>query len=78
MSKESNALGTKIHEELEASLKPKQKRGFAVISPERLRAISSLGGTAAHVKGVAHEWSREEAAEAGRKGGRAAHARRGA
>lgn len=51
----------------------KQKRGFAVISPERLRAISRLGGMAAHQRGTAHEWSREEAVEAGRKGGRAAH-----
>lgn len=33
------------------------------------RAISSKGGKAAHAKGTAHEWTSEEAQEAGRKGG---------
>jgi general stress protein YciG len=33
------------------------------------REIASKGGKAAHAKGTAHEWSREEAREAGRKGG---------
>jgi general stress protein YciG len=49
----------------------KARRGFAAMSPERQREIASQGGRAAHVQGVAHEWSREEAKEAGRKGGRA-------
>lgn len=44
------------------------------ITPDRQRAISSLGGKAAHAKGTAHEFTSEEAAEAGRKGGRAAWA----
>jgi general stress protein YciG len=35
------------------------------------REIASRGGRAAHQKGTAHEFSSEEAAEAGRKGGRA-------
>ena len=39
------------------------------------REIASKGGKAAHAQGTAHEWSREQAREAGRKGG-LAHARR--
>jgi general stress protein YciG len=38
---------------------------------EKQRAIARLGGKAAHQKGTAHEWTREEAIAAGRKGGRA-------
>jgi general stress protein YciG len=44
-------------------------RGFAAMDPERQKKIASEGGRAAHKQGVAHEWSREEAREAGRKGG---------
>ena len=51
--------------------KLKAKRGFAAMSPERQRQIASQGGRAAHVQGVAHQWSKEEAKEAGRKGGKA-------
>ena len=40
------------------------------------REIASKGGKAAHVKGSAHEWSSEEAREAGRKGGMASHRRK--
>ncbi len=40
------------------------------------REIASKGGKAAHEKGTAHEWSSEEAREAGRKGGLASHRRR--
>lgn len=36
---------------------------------ERQREISSKGGKAAHEKGTAHEFTPDEAAEAGRKGG---------
>ncbi len=53
--------------------KPRRPRGFAAMSPERVREISRLGGKAAHQKGVAHEFTREEAQAAGRKGGLAAH-----
>ena len=44
-------------------------RGFASMDPQRQREIASEGGRAAHRQGVAHEWSSEEAREAGRKGG---------
>jgi general stress protein YciG len=38
---------------------------------DRQREIASKGGRAAHEKGTAHEFSSEEAREAGRKGGQA-------
>lgn len=44
-------------------------RGFAAMDPEKQRSIASEGGRAAHRQGVAHEWSSDEAREAGRKGG---------
>ena len=40
------------------------------------REIASKGGKAAHQKGTAHEWTSEDAREAGRKGGMASHRRR--
>jgi general stress protein YciG len=54
----------------------KSRRGFAAMSPERQREIASQGGRAAHQQGVAHEWSAEEAREAGKKGGQASGKRR--
>ena len=47
------------------------RRGFAAIEPARHREIASQGGHAAHEKGTAHEFSADEAREAGRKGGQA-------
>ena len=44
-------------------------RGFASMDPERQRQIASEGGRAAHASGNAHEFTSEEAREAGRKGG---------
>ena len=46
-----------------------QDRGFASMNPDKQREIASKGGRAAHEKGTAHEWTREQAREAGRKGG---------
>jgi general stress protein YciG len=46
-------------------------RGFASMDPQRQREIASQGGRAAHEKGTAHEFTSEEAREAGRKGGQA-------
>ena len=46
-------------------------RGFAGMTPEKRREISSKGGKAAHAKGVGHEFTSEEARAAGRKGGAA-------
>lgn len=46
-------------------------RGFANMDKVKQREIASKGGRAAHQKGTAHEWTPEEAREAGRKGGQA-------
>lgn len=46
-------------------------RGFASMDPEKQREIASKGGKAAHEQGTAHEFTSEEAREAGRKGGEA-------
>lgn len=54
----------------------KTKRGFAIMKSERQRKIASQGGKAAHRKGVAHEWSKEEAKQAGIRGASAAGYRR--
>ena len=47
----------------------KSRRGFASMDRERQKEIASKGGRAAHAKGTAHEWSSNEARQAGRKGG---------
>jgi len=44
------------------------KQGFASMDRERVSAIASKGGKAAHHKGTAHEWTSEEARRAGLKG----------
>ena len=49
------------------------KRGFASMERDRQREIASKGGKLAHLRGMAHEWTPEEAREAGRKGGAASH-----
>ena len=48
-------------------------RGFASMDEDKQREIASQGGKAAHEKGTAHEFSSEEAREAGRKGGQNSH-----
>jgi len=48
-------------------------RGFASMDDDKQREIASQGGKAAHEKGTAHEFSSEEAREAGRKGGQNSH-----
>jgi uncharacterized protein len=52
-------------------------RGFASMDRDRQREIASKGGRAAHEKGTAHEWTSEEAREAGRRGGLKSQRRRG-
>ena len=47
------------------------RRGFASMDADKQRRIASKGGRAAHEKGTAHEFTPEEAREAGRKGGEA-------
>lgn len=60
-----------MHENERQEQQQKSRRGFAAMSPERQREIASQGGRAAHQQGVAHEWSKDEAREAGKKGGHA-------
>ena len=55
---------------------PKQRRGFAVMDPTLVSQLAQRGGKAAHRAGTAHEFTREEARIAGRKGGQATHAKR--
>jgi uncharacterized protein len=50
-------------------------RGFAAMDEAKQREIASKGGKAAHAKGTAHEFTSEQAAQAGSKGGKAAHAK---
>lgn len=52
-----------------------EDRGFASMDRTKQREIASKGGKAAHRKGAAHEWTSDEAREAGRKGGLAARQR---
>jgi general stress protein YciG len=54
----------------------KEDRGFASMDRSKQREIASKGGKAAHQKGTAHEWTSDEAREAGRKGGMASHRRK--
>jgi uncharacterized protein len=48
-----------------------KKKGFGAMDPARQREIASAGGKAAHAAGRAHEFTSDEAADAGRRGGEA-------
>jgi general stress protein YciG len=69
----SGSTGTTEHKGDDVA---KEDRGFASMDRARQREIASKGGKAAHQKGTAHEWTSEEARDAGRKGGLASHRRR--
>ena len=51
------------------AVRPKQRRGFAAMDPDTLRAVCSQGGRTAHAHGRAHRFNPEEASKAGKKGG---------
>lgn len=53
------------------------RRGFAAMDPDEQREIAREGGRAAHAQGVAHEFTSEEAREAGRRGGQMSRGGRG-
>jgi general stress protein YciG len=55
-------------DETEAAPK-KSNRGFASMDRGKQREIASKGGRAAHEKGTAHQFTSDEARQAGRKGG---------
>jgi general stress protein YciG len=65
-AKEFAPLARVLSQEDNVSIKD---RGFASMDPEKRREIARKGGKAAHEKGTAHEWTPEEAREAGRKSG---------
>lgn len=46
-----------------------RNRGFASMNSQKQREIARKGGRAAHEKGTAHEFTADEARNAGRKGG---------
>lgn len=76
------AAGVNDHAELQkdgmmSNGERKERRGFASMSPEKQREIASKGGRAAHQKGTAHEWTSDEARNAGRKGGQISRGGRG-
>jgi hypothetical protein len=54
----------------------KRASGFASMDQRKQREIARKGGTAAHRKGTAHEFTTEEARYAGRKGGQQVSANR--
>jgi general stress protein YciG len=56
--------------------KARRPRGFAAMDRKLVSEIARKGGKAAHSAGTAHEFTTEEAREAGRKGGQASHANR--
>lgn len=85
-----NALHEELHQKLQdgtiapdavavapVGQKPKQRRGFAAMDRDKVKAIASSGGKAAHAAGTAHQFSSAEARIAGKKGGTAPHVRRG-
>lgn len=49
----------------------KKPRGFAAMDPKKVFELARRGGKAAQAAGTAHRFTKEEAREAGRKGGRA-------
>ncbi|MGD0529598.1 MAG: KGG domain-containing protein [Polyangiaceae bacterium] len=49
--------------------RPKSNRGFASMDLSKQKEIASKGGKAAHAQGRAHEFTADEARNAGRKGG---------
>ena len=69
----SDSTGTNEHKGVDVA---KEDRGFASMDRDKQKEIASKGGKAAHQKGTAHEWTSEEARDAGRKGGLASHRRR--
>ncbi len=67
MKRQNSVKTIKDHVALDAK---KGKQGFASMSKDAQREIAASGGRAAHKKGTAHKWNSQEAAAAGKKGGR--------
>lgn len=62
---------TPIEREAPDKITPgKKMKGLALLTPERRREIASQGGKRAHELRRAHQFTSEEARQAGRKGGK--------
>jgi uncharacterized protein len=48
---------------------PKQRRGFAAMSEDKRRELSSRGGLRVQELGRGHQWTADEARRQGRRGG---------
>jgi hypothetical protein len=57
-------------------LKTRRPRGFAAMDPDKQKALASAGGRAAHRHGRAHQFTEDEARQAGAKGRAARQAKR--
>ncbi len=67
-----NAAGAALAQPIAPAIRPRtSRRGFAAMDKTRQKEIASAGGRAAHERGNAHEFTSEEARQAGRKGGQA-------
>lgn len=55
----------------------KQKKGFALFDPDKLKALASKAGKKAQANGRAHKFNSQTAKVAGRKGGQAIAAKMG-
>ena len=72
----SDTLAPAAEPEPQPEAPPKRKKGFAAMDRKLVSEIARKGGKAAHTAGTAHEFTSEEAREAGSKGGRATHRKR--
>lgn len=62
--------------DLEPTAKPKSRRGFAAMNPERRREIARKGGASVPSEKRSFSQDRALAASAGRKGGESSHGSR--
>ena len=76
-SSEQSSTGAKSEKTPPKEERRPRRRGFAAMDRDRVKEIASKGGKAAHAAGTAHQFSSDEARNAGRKGGMAPHVRRG-
>lgn len=76
-TRETQATEAAPAQEKAAEERRPRRRGFAAMDRDRVKEIASKGGKAAHAAGTAHQFSSDEARNAGRKGGMAPHVRRG-
>jgi general stress protein YciG len=74
---EPSETASKDRTESSEPVKVRRPRGFAAMDRSKVSEIASKGGKAAHAAGTAHQFSSDEARNAGRKGGVAPHVRRG-